>query len=69
MKHSVTVGYDSGGIFYVYSSDVPGLDAEAKSFDTLIGIVRETAPRLLSDPAPKLAIQPGVVLCKRTTRP
>jgi hypothetical protein len=66
MKHSVTVGYDSGGTFYVYSSDVPGLDAEAKSFDSLIGIVRESAARLLRDPTAKLAILPGVVLCKRT---
>ncbi len=66
MKYSVTVGYNSAGIYYVYSTDVPGLnDINAKSFDALVGVTKNVARHLLRDPSARVAIRPGLMLCDR----
>jgi hypothetical protein len=63
MKYVVTVGYDPAGVYYVYSSDVPGLRASAWSPGALSEIVRAAVPNLVHDPSAKVTIQRGLVLC------
>jgi predicted RNase H-like HicB family nuclease len=44
----VIVSHDSdNGVWFVTESDVPGLNAEAESFDALVAIVTELAPELI----------------------
>ena len=46
---TVNVAHDSeGGVWYVLSSDVPGLNAEASSLDELIAIISDIAPDLIA---------------------
>ena len=45
----VNVTHDkTEGIWYVLSSDVPGLNAEAETLDTLVEIVGDLVPDLLA---------------------
>jgi hypothetical protein len=67
MNYSVSVGYDSAG-YYVSSSDIPGLDVEAKSLEALVGTVRDAGRRLLHEPSAKITIEPGIVLFDRVKR-
>jgi hypothetical protein len=43
-----------------------GLYAEAKSFDTLVGIVEDAAPSVVHDLGARVVITPGIVICDRT---
>ena len=46
---TVVVGHDKQeGVWYVLSSDVPGLHAEAETLDELVSIVADLAPELIS---------------------
>lgn len=48
MQFVVSVRHDEKeGVWYVHSSDVPGLNAEAPSLDSLIEIVTDLAPDLV----------------------
>jgi hypothetical protein len=49
MAYNVTVRRDdTERVYYVVSSDIPGLHAESSSADELFAIVRDLAPDLLS---------------------
>jgi hypothetical protein len=63
MNYSVSIGYDTAGIYYVFRSNIIGLDAKAKAFDALVAIVKEVAPALLRDRGAKVVIEPGIVVC------
>lgn len=65
MNHTVSVGYDIAGGYYVYWSNIIGLDVEAQSFDALVGIVTDIAPQLLHDRDAKVTIEPGLIICDR----
>ena len=44
----VMVSHDrENGVWFVTESDIPGLNAEADSFDALVAIVTELAPELI----------------------
>jgi hypothetical protein len=48
MQYTVTVAHDEGeGVWFVQSSDVPGLNAEAATLDALVEAVAELAPELV----------------------
>ena len=48
MQYTVTVAHDEGeGVWFVQSSDVPGLNAEAATLDALVEVVAELAPELV----------------------
>ena len=65
MNYTVSIGYDTAGSYYVFRSNIIGLDAEAKSCDALVGIVKDVAPALLHDRAARVTIEPGLVVCAR----
>ncbi len=45
---AVTVSHDkTEGVWFVLSSDVPGLNAEAQSLDELVTVISELAPDLI----------------------
>ena len=49
MQFTVTVSHDEQeGVWYVQSSDVPGLHAEAATLEALIEIIADLAPDLLA---------------------
>jgi hypothetical protein len=44
----VTVSHDrENGVWFVTESDIPGLNAEADSFDALVEVVTDLAPDLI----------------------
>jgi hypothetical protein len=48
MKYIVTVSHDAKeGVWYVQDSEVPGLNAEAPTFDALVEVIFDLAPDLL----------------------
>jgi predicted RNase H-like HicB family nuclease len=49
MQLTVTVCHDEReGVWYVESSDVPGLNAEAPSYDELVEVIADLAPDLVA---------------------
>jgi predicted RNase H-like HicB family nuclease len=49
MQFTVTVCHDEReGVWYVQSSDVPGLNAEATTLEALIQVVADLAPELVA---------------------
>jgi uncharacterized protein DUF1902 len=49
MQFTVTVAHDEeNGIWYVVSSDIPGLHVEAPSLHLLVDVVDEVAPDLIA---------------------
>ena len=63
MKYLVTVGYDPAGVYYVHSSNVPGLQASAWSAEALSEIVRDAVPNLVHDSSARVTFQQCLVLC------
>lgn len=56
MKYLVTVSHDAKeGVWYVQDSEVPGLNAEAATFDALVEILSELAPDLVNANLPEAA--------------
>jgi len=52
----VTVSHDKDeGVWYVLSSDVPGLNAEAQSLDELVAVIADLAPELINANLPGAA--------------
>ena len=49
MQFTVTVCHDENeGVWFVQSSDVPGLNAEAPTLDALVEVVTDLAPELVA---------------------
>jgi hypothetical protein len=49
MQYIVTVAHDEAeGVWYVESSEVPGLNAEAPTLDVLIEVIADVAPELIA---------------------
>ena len=49
MSYVVHVGHDvEQGVYYVLSSDIPGLNVEARSFVDFVDITRDLAPDLFA---------------------
>ena len=49
MQLTVTVSHDERqGVWYVESSDVPGLNAEAPTYDELVEVIADLAPDLVA---------------------
>ena len=54
MELTVTVSHDElEGVWYVESSDVPGLNAEAATLEALIEVVADLAPELVAANLPE----------------
>ncbi len=48
MSYTVRVGYDAEEhVYFVLSSDIPGLNIETESFEAFIEIAKDAAPDLL----------------------
>lgn len=57
MQFSVTVCHDEEeAIWYVQSSDVPGLNAEAATLEALIEVVADLAPELVAANLPESGV-------------
>jgi len=53
LKYTVTVSHDETEcVWFVQESDVPGLNAEAPTLDTLVEIISDVAPDLISENLP-----------------
>ena len=49
MQFTATVGHDENeGVWFVQSSDVPGLNAEASTLDALVDVVADLVPDLVA---------------------
>lgn len=49
MQFTITVSHDENeGVWFVQSSDVPGLNAEAPAVDELIEVIADLTPDLIS---------------------
>lgn len=58
MAYNVNIRRDAAErIYYVVSSDIPGLHAESSSADELFDIVRDLAPDLLSSETADIQIE------------
>jgi predicted RNase H-like HicB family nuclease len=54
MQFTVTVSHDEdGGVWFVQSSDIPGLHAEAATLDELVEIITDLAPELVAANLPE----------------
>jgi hypothetical protein len=51
MAFNITVAHDEG-VWYVQSSDIPGLNAEAPTLDTLVEVITDLAPDLITANVP-----------------
>lgn len=57
MQLTVTVCHDEReGVWYVASSDVPGLNAEAATFDALVEVIADLAPDLVAANLPNAGL-------------
>jgi len=53
MQYTVTVTHDEAeGIWFVETSDVPGLNAEASTLDDLVAVIADVAPELIASNLP-----------------
>src|SRR5688572_4811320 len=53
MQFTVTVSHDeTEGVWFIQSSDVPGLNAEANTLDALVEAIADLAPDLVSTNIP-----------------
>ena len=53
---TITVSHDEAGrVWYVISSDIPGLNAEAETLDELVDVIADLAPDLIAANLPSLA--------------
>lgn len=53
MQFTVTVSHDEAGrVWFVQSSDVPGLNAEAPTLDELVAVIADVAPELIASNLP-----------------
>ena len=65
MSYVVHVGHDvEQGAYHVLSSDIPGLNVEARSFEDFVDITRDLAPDLVAQNVTGASIrfQPDIVL-------
>jgi predicted RNase H-like HicB family nuclease len=53
MQFTVTVSHDEAErVWFVQSSDVPGLNAEASTLDELVAVITDVAPELIASNMP-----------------
>ena len=53
MQFTVTVSHDEAeSVWFVQSSDVPGLNAEAPTLDELVAVIANVAPELIASNLP-----------------
>jgi hypothetical protein len=65
---TVNVSHDvKEGLWYVLSSDVPGLNAEAETFDALIEIIADLAPDLIAANLPEIRDAAQIPICVQHT--
>jgi hypothetical protein len=63
MQHVVTVSHDENdGVWFVRSSNVPRLNAEAPSFDALVEVITDIAPDLVAANLPSAPGDEGTSL-------
>jgi predicted RNase H-like HicB family nuclease len=63
MQFTVTVCHDEHeGVWYVQSSDVPGLNAEAATLDALVEVVTDLAPELVAANLPDAGFGHGATI-------
>jgi hypothetical protein len=63
MQFTVTVCHDEKeGVWYVQSSDVPGLNAEAETLDALVEVIADLAPDLVAANVPDARLDDGATI-------
>src|SRR5258707_5663829 len=63
MEFTVTVAHDENeGVWYVESSDIPGLHVEAPTFDALLEVITDAALDLIAANVPKAVFEDGVAI-------
>jgi predicted RNase H-like HicB family nuclease len=63
MPFTVTVCHDEKeGVWYVQSSDVPGLNAEAETLDALVEAIADLAPDLIAANLPDARLDDGATI-------
>jgi hypothetical protein len=60
MRYNIAIGYDTAGLFFVSSSNVPGLKVQAKSFKEIVEKATIASRRLLRKPCANIHIEPGI---------
>ena len=60
MQFTVTVSHDDQeGVWFVQSSNVPGLNAEAPTLDALVEVITDAVPDLVAANLPEAGIERG----------
>jgi predicted RNase H-like HicB family nuclease len=55
MQFTITVSHDEHeGVWFVQSSDIPGLHAEAATLDELVEVIADLAPELVAANLPEV---------------
>jgi hypothetical protein len=63
MQFTITVCHDEKeGVWFVESSDVPGLNAEAATLDALVEVISDLAPDLIAANVPNAEIDGGAAV-------
>jgi len=60
---AVSVSHDKdAGVWYVLSSDIPGLHVEANTLDELVSVIADVAPELIAANLPRNAADAPVCI-------
>ncbi len=66
MRYNIAIGYDTVGFFFISSSNVPGLRAQARSFKEVVAKATTTSRRLLRKPSAEITVEPGIMVRNST---
>jgi hypothetical protein len=70
VSFSVQVEHDPmEGVWFVASSDVPGLAAEAESYDALVAVIQDVAPDLILANLPLTVLDATRLVLRHTLSP
>ena len=62
MQFTVTVSHDEReGVWYVQSSDIPGLHVEAPTYDALMDVIIDVVPELIEANVPDAVARAGAI--------
>jgi hypothetical protein len=62
MHYNIAIGYDTAGLFFVSSSNVPGLKVQARSFKEVVERATITSRRLLCNPSADITFERGIMV-------
>ncbi len=62
MRYNIAIGYDTAGLFFVSSSNVPSLKIRARSFKEIVEKATIASRRLLRKPSAEITFEPGIMV-------